>query len=124
VGEALGLPTGSDSAAVTEALGGLRTVLVFLDNVEHGVKVLAPQVQTWRFAAPGVVFVLTSREARRLRREQVMPGSLRVAPGRRPRRPSTIGRVGGWGLGATPMTPSPGRRKGGLRSSSRCSARR
>ncbi len=73
VGEALGLSGAADGAAVAEALGGLRTALVVLDNVEHVVRILAPLVASWRTAAPGVAFVVTSREALRLRREQVLP---------------------------------------------------
>jgi predicted ATPase/DNA-binding winged helix-turn-helix (wHTH) protein len=92
LGEALGLQGAQASSQVSEALGGLRTALVYLDNVEHVVQVLAPMVQAWRSAAPGVVFVITSREALRLRREQVLP-----VP------PLTVPRVGATGGPATEL---------------------
>lgn len=73
LGDALGLEGAAANPQVAEALGGLRTALVYLDNVEHVVKPLAPLVQGWRNAAPGVVFVVTSLSALWLRREQILP---------------------------------------------------
>jgi len=59
---------GSESAeqVVGRALGRLGACVFALDRVEHLARELGPRLELWRRAAPGVCFVLTSREKLRM----------------------------------------------------------
>jgi len=80
VGSALGARDPVGRAELGRLLAGRDPTLIILDNAERVVASLGDAVRAWRDLSPGTIFLVTSREALRIRREQVLPVRPLVLP--------------------------------------------